>query len=113
MIQRVQNTKSNTILSVQFAVVGGGAALVAAGALAATNFAAAGTVVGGGAAVAAAGGGTMVAQSQCLGNSLFTTRHKFCINYVPGPLYCTAASGQCCEFILVRSRGRFRCPNSC
>ena len=56
-------------------MVGGGAALVAAGALAATNFAAAGAVVGGGAAVAAAGGGAMVAQSQCLGKSLFTTRN--------------------------------------
>ena len=100
-------------------MVGGGAALVAAGALAATNFAAAGTVVGGGAAVAAAGGGTMVAQSQCLGTNIhlylsyLSYPIYFCMNCVPGPLYCTAASGQCCEFILERRSGRFRCPRAC
>ena len=55
--------------SVQFSVVGGGVALAAAGALAAQSFLTSTTaaVVGGG---AAAVGGVMMAQEQCLGESV-------------------------------------------
>ena len=102
--------------SVQFSVVGGGVALAAAGALAAQSFVTSTTVavVGG---AAAAGGGVMMAQEQCLGqcqddnNVIYLgSSNDYC---VPGPLYCRAASGQCCSLILARRLGRFRCPAVC
>ena len=102
--------------SVQFSVVGGGVALAAAGALAAQSFLTSTTaaVVGGG---AAAVGGVMMAQEQCLGQWQHDDNGNFyfdCNNdNVPGPLYCRATSGQCCELILARRLGRFRCPAVC
>ena len=99
--------------SVQFSVVGGGVALAAAGALAAQSFLTSTTaaVVGGG---AAAVGGVMMAQEQCLGESVNMMIYLDSNNdNVPGPLYCRATSGQCCELILARRLGRFRCPAVC
>ena len=99
--------------SVQFSVVGGGVALAAAGALAAQSFLTSTTaaVVGGG---AAAVGGVMMAQEQCLGQSVNMMIYLDSNNdNVPGPLYCRATSGQCCELILARRLGRFRCPAVC
>ena len=102
--------------SVQFSVVGGGVALAAAGALAAQSFLTSTTaaVVGGG---AAAVGGVMMAQEQCLGESHHDDNGDIYLDCnndnVPGPLYCRATSGQCCELILARRLGRFRCPAVC
>ena len=102
--------------SVQFSVVGGGVALAAAGALAAQSFVTSTTVavVGG---AAAAGGGVMMAQEQCLGQCQDDNNIIYLgscnDNCVPGPLYCRAASGQCCSLILARRLGRFRCPAVC
>ena len=91
-------------------------ALAAAGALAAQSFVTSTTaaLVGG---AAAAGGGVMMAQEQCLGqcqddhNNIYLDSCND--NRVPGPLYCRAASGQCCSLILARRLGRFRCPAVC
>ena len=112
-------------------MVAGGAALVATASLAATSFSPGMALLlgdgssyilnlnccshldsGAGATVTAAAGGNMVAQRMCLGNQMsqLSKLVYFIFIVLPGPLYCTARSGQCCELILGR---RFRCPLSC
>ena len=89
----------------------GGAALIAATSVAGQLAPVIGAAVLG---IGGAAGGNMVAQNMCLGKSNLSPKERneeiLCLPN-SGPVYCRAASGQCCTIVLLR--GAAVCPRRC